>query len=224
MFLYAHRSPLTANLFLLLFFALNGCMNRPVTNVESKGEAIVCFGDSITRGLGGEEGEDYPSRLAKMIGIPVVNAGISGETSEQALKRLDMDVLAKNPLLVIIEFGGNDMLGKVPVEQTVANVEEIIRRVQSHGAMVALVDMKIHSRVLGSTVMGDYSRELKRLSKEYKVVFIPEIFKDIFDNPRFKSDNIHPNGRGYQIVAHRVYRAIIPYLNENIILRRLKNR
>src|SRR5207244_13108579 len=73
-----------------------------VKNLNSRGANIIAFGDSLTAGYGAAAGEDYPSALSKMIGVPIVNAGVSGDTSEMALARLDGDVLARQPRMVIV--------------------------------------------------------------------------------------------------------------------------
>ena len=64
------------------------------------GEKIICFGDSLTYGTGASRGMDYPSQLSKMISRPVINAGVSGDTTARALQRLERDVLAYAGLTV----------------------------------------------------------------------------------------------------------------------------
>jgi lysophospholipase L1-like esterase len=184
--------------------------------LESRGKNIICFGDSITVGFGAENGQDYPTALAKMINLAVVSAGLNGDTSDQAIKRIETDVLAKDPLLVIVEFGGNDFLGKRPLQETMKNIEEMIKIIQARGAMVAIADIS------NFVVMGNYGKEFLRLSKQYGAILIPGILNGIITDPQLKSDFIHPNSKGYQLIAHRIYRGIIPYLNQNTILKRLK--
>jgi len=121
--------------------ALTGCVRNDIKNINSRGKNIICFGDSITSGYGVDHGENYPSFLSKMLGMPVVNAGIDGDTSVGGLQRIEMDVLEREPLLVVIEFGGNDFLYKIPQELTIKNISEMIDRIQAKGAMVALVDV-----------------------------------------------------------------------------------
>ena len=198
---------------LSLIILTAGCTRSNVANLESRGKNIICFGDSITKGKGVELSQSYPAALAKMTSYPVINAGINGDISPEAAKRVQTDVLDWEPLLVIIEFGGNDYLGKIPLDETVKNVEEMIRLIQAKGAMVAIVDIS------NSLFMGEYRQEFKRLSKKYRTIFIPGIMEDIVTNEELKSDGIHPNARGYKIIAYRVYRGIIACLNQNNILR-----
>ena len=201
---------------MILVCISSGCTKSNITNLESQGKNIICFGDSITVGFGAQEGQDYPAALAKMTKFPVINAGINGDTSSEGIKRIDTDVLSKDPLLVIVEFGGNDFLGKTPVEETVKNIEEMIKIIQSKGAMVAIADISTF------VVMNDYGKEFRRLSKKYGTILIRGILDGIITDPELKSDFVHPNSKGYQLIAHRIYRGIIPYLNQNAILRRLK--
>jgi acyl-CoA thioesterase-1 len=211
-----HNSVVAGIYLLVLACVFSGCTRSNIANLESEGKNIICFGDSITIGFGAENGQDYPAALSKMTNVPVVNAGINGDTSREAIRRIDTDVLQKEPLLVIIEFGGNDFLNKTPVQETMNNIEEMIKIIQAKGAMVAIADISTF------LVMSDYGKEFKRLSQKYRTILIPGILNGIITDPQLKSDFVHPNSKGYQLIAHRVYRGIIPYLNQNAILRRLK--
>ncbi len=195
--------------------ALYGCAKREIKNIDSRGKNIVCFGDSITFGYGAEPGGDYPSALIKMTSIPVINAGIDGDTSTEAIKRIKSDVLNRNPLLVIVEFGGNDFLKKIPQEVTLNNVREIIDTIQTQGAMVAVVDISTEM------ILKQYRSAFYNLAREKGAIFIPSILSGIITNPRLKSDFIHPNADGYNVIAQRIYRTITPYLNENLLTKKL---
>src|SRR5687768_13408228 len=92
-----------------------------VANLDSGGTSIIAFGDSLTAGYGAQEGEAYPARLAARLSVPVVNAGVSGDTTESALDRIQNDVLSANPRIVIIGLGGNDFLRGMPISTTEAN-------------------------------------------------------------------------------------------------------
>jgi lysophospholipase L1-like esterase len=196
----------------LLVTILAGCAKREIRNIDSKGKNIICFGDSLTFGYGAAPGEDYPTALSKLTQIPLINAGIDGDTSTEALRRIDSDILQRNPLLVIIEFGGNDFLRKTPKEVTLNNIKEMIDAIQAKGSMVAIVDIS------AGIFLGEYRKLFSSLAKEKKAIFIPAIFNGIITNPRLKSDFLHPNADGYKIIAQRIYRHITPYLNKNILI------
>jgi acyl-CoA thioesterase-1 len=195
-------------------FAAVGCAKQEIKNINSGGKNIVCFGDSITFGYGADPGEDYPSALRKMSSIPIINVGIDGDTTAEAVKRVKTDVLDRQPLLVIIEFGGNDFLRKVPLEESVRNIRQMVDLIQASGAMVAIAD------VSAGLFLREYSQAYARVAKEKQVIFIPQLLSGIITDPQKKSDFFHPNRDGYKIIAQRVYRAITPHLNQNIINRK----
>jgi acyl-CoA thioesterase-1 len=195
------------SLLFALIFLITGC-KKPVMlrNADSPHHGIVCFGDSITAGYGSTEGNDYPSILKRSIPEePVINAGKNGDTSKDGLIRLQQDVLSHKPRIVIVEFGGNDFLQKIPVEQTLANIETITEQIQQSGAAVILLEIKIHP------IKDLYIAGFQRIARNKQALLLPHILKGILTNPSVKSDIIHPNDKGYQIVAERVLRAIEPY-------------
>ncbi len=191
---------------IVLIIVLSGCANPEIKNLDAKGSSIICFGDSITFGYGANPGEDYPSNLRPMVKLPMINAGVDGDTTFTALERLENDVLAKDPRLVIVEFCGNDFLKKIPREDTVKNLSRIIDRIQDKGAMVALVDIS------SGMFFNEYRRAFRELARGKKAIFIPAVLSRIITNPAMKSDFFHPNKRGYKVVAGRVYKAIARYI------------
>lgn len=169
-----------------------------VENLESRGSEIIAFGDSLTAGYGAGAGEDYPSKLSAISGIVVTNAGVSGDTTESALKRLDQDVLDGDPRIVIVGLGGNDYLRSIPLSTTEANLRTIINRIQNRGAMVVLLGFRFPS------LNANYGVMYERVAEEEGALFIPDILDGIMGDASLKSDSIHPNARGYEIVAERV--------------------
>lgn len=198
---------------LLLISVLPGYFRQDYANINSRGKNIICFGDSITFGFGAPAGQSYPDFLSRKIDIPVLNAGVEGDTSTQAMFRIYSDVLSRDPLLVIIEFGGNDFLRSVPPEDTVANIENMVKAVNGAGAMVALVELSTRN------IMKRHSQEIRQLARKHNCILISAILDKIIADPSLKSDFVHPNAQGYKAIAERVYRSIRPVLNRNIILR-----
>jgi len=169
-----------------------------VKNLDSNGSAIVAFGDSLTAGFGAPDGEDYPTRVGSRIGVPVVNAGVSGDTTDAALARLDDDVLSEDPRIVIIGLGGNDFLRQIPISATEANLRSMIRQIQSAGAMVVLLGFRFPS------LNTNYESMYERVADEEECLLIPDMLDGIMSNPKLKSDEIHPNAKGYDLMAERV--------------------
>ena len=195
--------------FLSLIFVSLGCARYEIKNVYSTSRQIICFGNSITAGLGVSKKEGYPNILSELLGCSVINAGGAGETSSDALRRLDKDVLVYQPRLVIIEFGGNDFLKKLPLSETLQNIREMTERIQAKGAMVAIAD------VSSGIIMRYYRRSYKKLARQTQSIFIPNLLTGIITNPSLKSDYIHPNAEGYWLIAQRVYQVIKPFLKQN---------
>ena len=183
-----------------------GCARYEVKNIDSAGKDIICFGNSITVGSGVSREESYPYLLSRLIGHPVINAGRSGDTSSDGLKRLEKDVLSYQPRLVIIEFGGNDFLRRLPLDQTINNIRAMVERIQAKGSMVAIAD------VSSGMIMGNYRKRYKKLARKTRAIFISSLLKGIINKPSLKRDSIHPNAEGHRIIAERIYQAINPYL------------
>lgn len=194
---------------LLFIFFFSGC-TPTIKNLDSKGQNIICFGDSITKGEGISYEDTYPRLLEKMLKREVINAGIGGDTTASALLRLKKDVLIRNPYLVIVELGGNDYLQRIPKRRVFINLEIIILEIQKSGAMVALCDMSY------GDVLSQYRRDFQRLAKKRGAILIEGLLEGILDNPHFQYDYIHPNKEGYQIIALRVYNAIKEYIPKQI--------
>ena len=169
-----------------------------VRNLESNGTNIIAFGDSLTAGYGAAGGEDYPSGLAKLIGREVINAGVSGDTTDAALARLDADVLQHSPRIVIVGLGGNDFLRGAPIASTEANLRAIVKQIQASGAMVVLLGFNFPS------LTASYGKMYARVASDEKCLLIPDLLDGIIGNPSLKSDEIHPNARGYALMAERI--------------------
>lgn len=196
----------------LLGIIVSGCSSetnlREVRNLRSQGKNIICFGDSLTEGVGAARGEDYPSILAGHLGARVLNAGERGDTTAGALARLQRDVLEHDPRLVIVLLGGNDFLRQVPLEETKKNLEQIVRRIQQQGAMVAVVGLRL------GLFTDEYGPMYQEIATKYQALYIPEVLKGILSDSQLKSDSIHPNGAGYRLVAERVFSGVQPLLEE----------
>ena len=169
-----------------------------VENLSSNGSAIIAFGDSLTAGYGVSNGEDYPSKLSARTGVAILNAGVSGDTTEAALARIDDDVLSKGPRIVIVGLGGNDFLRGVPIAATEANLRTIVQKIQGAGGMVVLLGFTFPS------ITSNYGKMYERVAEEEACLFIPELLEGIMTNPSLKSDEIHPNAPGYALMAERV--------------------
>jgi acyl-CoA thioesterase-1 len=197
---------------IFLFFALlNSCGGDgfdSIRNIRSSGEAIICFGDSLTEGVGAGSGEEYPTVLSRQLALPVINAGLRGDTSAQALERLASSVLNKNPRLVIVLLGGNDFLRQVPRQETRKNLAEIVRRIQDAGAMVVVAGLRL------GFFTDEYGPIFEETARQFGALYVGQVMKGILNDPSLRSDPIHPNGAGYRLIAGRIAEKIMPLLRE----------
>lgn len=156
---------------------------------------ILAFGDSITYGYGVPSAFSYPSQLQKKTGLHVINAGVSGEESSQGLLRLPQ-LLKQKPDLVILCHGGNDILRKRSHVKLKNNLLAMIQLIKDSGADILLVGVPNFSLFGLETAKLYYE-----VADETGVSFEEDILSVVESDRRFKSDNIHPNERGYEMIA-----------------------
>ncbi len=170
---------------------------------DASGQRIISFGDSLTFGTGASSGMDYPTQLSKMISRPVINAGKPGDTTASALARLETDVLAFSPDIVLITLGGNDLKNGVAADTAFKNLKMIVNLIHNQGARVIIGGLHFPFRDRG------YGRGYQKLADETGAVLIPHILDGIMGNRNLMSDPIHPNDAGYKIMAERFHQALL---------------
>ncbi len=181
---------------------------EPLANVPPRPGPIVAFGDSLTQGVGARPEASYPAQLARLLGRPVINRGVAGETAAAALRRLERDVLAERPGVVLVLLGGNDLLQRNSADQAFAALEQIVERSIDSGAMVVLIGIE------GLPLVSeDFGSRFKALARHHGCLYVPDILDGIFGRTALMADHIHPNAEGYALVAERVARALGPHLN-----------
>ena len=181
----------------ILFVWAYRSTNYPIRNAPAAGQKILAFGDSLVVGVGAEPGYDFVSQLSYHVKRPIINAGVSGDTTADALQRID-SILELNPDLVIILFGANDAMQRVPVEQTIANLRSIITKIQDRGAAVLLLDVR-------GGILGDpFGRTYAKLARQTHAAYLPNVFDSVMDNAVLINSDIHPNKVGYTVIAQRI--------------------
>jgi lysophospholipase L1-like esterase len=162
------------------------------------GQNIIAFGDSLVAGRGASAGRDFVSVLSARLGVPIINAGRSGDTTETALARVDRDVLSRNPRVVLVLLGGNDFLRRVPRQTTFANLATIVRRIRERGSAVVVVG--VSAGIFTDSASDDY----EALAGDTAAGFVADILAGIIGRSDLMSDPIHPNDRGHLIMADRL--------------------
>ena len=180
-----------------------------IANAPPREGPIIAFGDSLTEGIGAPPGSSYPDQLSRIIGRPVLNRGVAGETAAQALRRIEQDVIAEKPSIVIVCLGGNDLLQRRPAEDAFASLRTIVERILDSGAMVLLVGVE------GLPMLTvNYEEHYDALAKDLKLLYLPDFLRGLFGRSELMADTIHPNAAGYAITAERIAAALRPYLKE----------
>ncbi len=162
---------------------------------------IVAFGDSLVKGVGAPEGQDFVSLLSVKIGEPVINLGVPGDTTADGLVRLG-EVTDLEPRIVIVLLGGNDYLKKIPKAETFTNLKSIVTTLQSDGILVVLLGIR------GGLLNDRFEEDFEQLAEETGSVYVPNVLDGIFGKSALMSDTVHPNSEGYKIIGDKVHRAL----------------
>lgn len=177
---------------------------------------IVAFGNSLTAGLGVPPDDTYPAQLQRRLDqlgytYDVVNAGVSGETTAGGLRRVSW-VLRSNPAVVILELGGNDGLRGLSLDQTRANLNEIILRLKEKHVQVVLAGMKLPPNY-GPEYTSRFETMYHELARTHDLTLIPFFLEGVGgDRSLNQADGIHPTGDGYGVVVDHVVNALQPIL------------
>jgi acyl-CoA thioesterase I len=192
---------------LVVFFVFKSGQG-PITNINSTGSTIIAFGDSLVRGVGSTPDNDFVSLLSKKTGEPIINLGVSGDTTQSALARIDM-LWQHQPKIVIVLLGGNDYLRRVPIEETFQNLNAIIDAIHARGSAVLLLGVR------GGLLRDTYNDRFEEFARAKKVGFVPNVLDDIIGDKTLMSDTIHPNDTGYKKIADKVSPVLEKMLETN---------
>ena len=178
--------------------ALGGCGDAPKLARLAPDAVVLAFGDSLTYGTGAPEADSYPAQLERLIQRKVVRAGVPGEVSAQALARLPSALEEHRPKLLVLCIGGNDFLRNLAQAEVAANVRRMIAMAKQKGSDVLL---------LGTPEKGLFVSPPKfyaQIAKELGIPYEGKVIGEILRNSELKSDPIHPNARGYRVIAERI--------------------
>lgn len=170
---------------------------------------IVVLGDSLTAGLGIPRNEAYPAVLQRKlqdagIAIDVVNAGISGDTSADGVRRVNW-ALDGDVRLLIVALGANDGLRGLPPTQMKANLQGIIHRARQRGVPVLLAGMEAPPNY-GEQYASAFRQVFQELARENKVAFVPFLLDGVAGVADLnQSDGVHPTSAGAVRIADHLW-------------------
>lgn len=175
--------------------------------------SIVFLGDSLTAGLGLDVEQSFPSLVQRRLDADghryrVVNAGVSGDTSAGALRRVEWALGEGEPKILVVALGGNDGLRGLPPEQLESNLAAIIERAQRRGTAVILAGMEAPPN-FGMEYTSAFRQVYRSLAQRYGVRLIPFLLDGVAGHAELnQGDGIHPNARGAQLVADLIWPAL----------------
>ena len=189
--------PLYAVFFALLFvYGLSAC-SKPETALPANSTVLI-LGDSLTQGVGASSAQtNYPALLKQQSQWNIINGGISGNTSAQALARLPELLQQHQPKLVIISIGGNDFLQRLSNSDTQANIAQSIALSQQSGAQVLLVAVPELTLAAAVGHPNDHAM-YAQLAQSHQVYLLEDAWSDVLADDSLRADPVHANDAGYQ--------------------------
>ena len=181
---------------------LAACGKRaPKAQALAAGSTVLALGDSLTSGVGATADTAYPAVLQELTGWRVVNGGISGDTTAQALARLPALLQEHQPRLVIVSIGGNDFLRRMSATAARDNIRAICRTAVDAGAQVLLVAVPQFSLLAASTGHLSDHPLYAELADALKLPLYEGGWSEVLGNARLRSDQVHANAQGYRQFA-----------------------
>lgn len=178
---------------------------------------ILVLGDSLSAGYGIALEEGWVSLLQERIkkhqfAYEVVNASVSGETSGGGLARLPALLAEHQPVIVILELGGNDGLRGHPINVMRQNLEKIIAASQAANTQVLLLGMHIPPNY-GARYTRTFHQAYIDLAKKYQLSFVPFFLDQVANNAALmQSDGIHPTAEAQGTMLDHVWPTLEPLL------------
>jgi acyl-CoA thioesterase-1 len=178
---------------------------------------ILVLGDSLSAGYGLAPGQGWVALLQQRLkkegyGHRVVNASVSGETTDGGVARIDRALATHKPGIVVLELGGNDGLRGLPVSRVQANLGRMITKSRAAGAEVLLLTVQMPANY-GPQYTNSYLAIYDDLRELYKVDTAPLLGPEVALNlGYFQPDGIHPNARAQLLMLDNVWPQLTPLL------------
>jgi len=186
------------------------------TRKASEKVTVLFFGTSLTAGYGLDPSIAFPNLLAaraREAGLPIVavNAGLSGETSAGAVRRIEW-VLRQPADIIVIETGGNDALRALDADSLESNLRTIVDRVRAAAprARILLAVMEAPPN-LGAAYTRRFREAYVNVARAENLTLIPFLLEGVAGHAELnQADGVHPNEKGEVIVADNVWKVLKP--------------
>ena len=201
----------------ILGIALMACGGIEISEDRPTTGNLVFLGDSLTEGYQVEAAENFPSLIKNKLraesfdNYEVINLGISGDRTADALKRLEA-VLQAEPEIVVLALGGNDFLKSTSLLKVEENLKSIIEPLIAQDIEVVLIGV-VAPPFKGFAYTRNVKAMYERVANEYNLAFLPNILKGLILDQRYmQPDNVHPTPAGYGLIADSVWEVLQPLL------------
>ena len=184
---------------LICIALLSGCEKEVCTEPLSDDAVILAFGDSLTAGVGVSRDASYPSVLQEMTSLTVINAGVSGETTNQGLARLTAQLEDHAPELLVLLEGGNDMLRKKDISRMQRNLQQMVSLALENNTQVLL--LAVPEPNLSASPPDAYNE----IAATAGIPVMNDIVTELQFDRRYKSDPVHLNEAGYYRLAQAIF-------------------
>lgn len=189
---------------------------HPTSAPADGSRRVVFLGDSLTAGLGLPSAQAYPALIAQRLagrGWAVSNAGVSGDTSAGALRRVEWS-LDGGAAVLVVALGGNDALRGLPTGDLERNLDAIVTTAIDRGAVVVLAGMEAPPNN-GAEYTDRFRQVYKDVAARHGVALVPFLLDGVAGVESLnQADGIHPNQAGAERVADTVWRALDPVVRE----------
>jgi len=169
---------------------------------------IVAFGNSLVAGYQLAPGDSFPAQLQDAlredgVNARVINAGVSGDTTADALARLDW-ALPSEADAVIVELGANDALRGFDLGETREALDEIVAKLKNRNLPVLLAGMEA-PRNYGEDYSQQFRAMFAELAEKHDVLFYPFFLEGVAMNPELNQpDGIHPTAEGVAVIVENI--------------------
>ncbi len=197
---------MTFNVFLygIITLFLSACGGGGGDRGGSSVTSVVCIGDSITAGSRLSGGQAYPSQLSAMIGVPVINAGVPGQTSAGGVGRISSLIDNTKPSHICILYGSNDAIQDVAPTVTFINIVAMVNTAIAKGVVpvVGTIPPMIGERAIFQPRVNQLNDGIPGVVSDNggKVADSAGPFGSD-GSGLLQSDNLHPNASGAIAIA-----------------------
>ena len=202
---------------LLLLIPLSALSDQTDTIVPNNSAKLLILGDSLSAAYGLDQQEGWVSLLQKRwrdenISIDIVNAAVSGETTDGGLARLPRLIEQHTPSHILVELGGNDGLQGHSISKIRDNLSAIIRIAKSDNTVVFVQDMQIPTNY-GKRYTQMFSDTFETVSEQHEVTKIPFFLEDIaLQKDLMQRDGIHPNAEAQPMIVDFMFEKLTPLI------------